>query len=295
MSLKFASTTKLPYQLLLQTRVLSQHGGQKRVCSLCDHSYIHSRHMHTPSQRKFRSNISEVKIQKCNFSSDPDDLKNDKIIKEWMSEIMENFERAEKLKAEKINKRAQKGESVANTDNSDLDNIEKEGFTTDEYLKMLREKGFTETTDKDINDDVTDSSSEFDSDNETNVGKKSQSSDKTPNDHVADSKETSKDFSKMESDDWSVVVLNEYNEVDETEPESYKQTHKPVEKFSKKKQVDTSEDSLEWSEMEIEDFVNIAPPEADMEDTWVPPISLTSKSLRLLGITNGGVVLIKKH
>lgn len=278
MAVKFTISTRQSFRQILQIRLLRQPDISRRCCSLCCAASLRYRHFQT-MQRLWGDKLSypmHKTTQKCTFSSDRDDLKNDKIIKEWMAEIMENFERAEKIKARK-NAVSAKSDSNPDDNNIDLDKLEKLGFTVEEYLKMLREKGTLNTSDEAADEEMSsDSDSELDSEpsqSETNPDKKALSGDEIPG----------KDFSKIQSEDWSVVVLHDYKDGLETEDAVDEEMEVPAKlatkKASKSEQFDSSRETIQWSEMEIEDFVNLAPPETDVAESWEPPVSLISMLL----------------
>jgi hypothetical protein len=192
-------------------------------------------------------------------------MKDDEIVKSWINEIKEDFKKGNKEsvkakladeKSDEIN--SSSGDNVNSESDSDIeklhssldedfDKLEKQGFTTEEIIDLLKKSKSLE----DIEEDFEDSDSESDGVNQAKDSDKL-SADSTESSDVNEDgvNEKSKDGtsgSRMVEEDWAVVKMRDDVKTD-------------------------------WSVVEIEDFVNVAEAEDDTDYTWESPVDFVRKN-----------------
>lgn len=195
-------------------------------------------------------------------------MKDDEIVKSWINEIKDDFEKESKFAARnKQTENEQFGESTSGESESvengirtktddlqtdvenDLDKLEKLGFTTEEIIDLLKNaKKFDENL---IEDDygLSDSESENEQSREPGEGinhKGDTLNDKNLGDDEKGATEVNANNNKMLTNDWAVVKM--------------------------KPDIKT-----DWSVVEIEDFVKVAEAEPDIEEHWQSPVDLVRK------------------
>ncbi|XP_060602007.1 uncharacterized protein LOC132755214 [Ruditapes philippinarum] len=185
------------------------------------------------------------------------DMKDDEIVKSWINKIKEDFKKGNKeaVSAESFDEKSDEINSSSgdNMDSDsdieklhssldeDFDKLEKQGFTTEEIIDLLKKSKSLE----DIEEDFEDSDSESDGVNQVKESDKL-SADSTESSDVNEDgvNEKSKDEisgSRMVEEDWAVVKMRDDVKID-------------------------------WSVVEIEDFVNVAEAEDEDDYTWESPV-----------------------
>ncbi|XP_053386155.1 uncharacterized protein LOC123538571 isoform X2 [Mercenaria mercenaria] len=184
-------------------------------------------------------------------------MKDDEIVKSWLGEIKDDFDRgyktAVKVKDEnsgKTSSNADKNssESTSETDaeilhtalENDLDKLEKLGFTTEEIIDLMKDAKSLEETEGEYDHSESENADDMELSKESNEALNSD--DKLGNTEKQNG-QSKVSTNKMKQEEWAVVKLK-------------------------------SDVKTDWSVVEIEDFVNIAEAEADVEETWGPPVDL---------------------
>ncbi|WAR09609.1 hypothetical protein MAR_034685 [Mya arenaria] len=208
---------------------------------------------------------------KYSSNSDSSDFKDDTLVKSWVKQMREDFDHEAKACGvnvdadadQKFINEAKERLEAESVEQGDSEQLEKLGYTTEEYLAMLKDTSMSSgqgdgvvryverTADShkgnnmyaEIEDKIVDDIDDFD------VGE-SQYADGT------------------EHGDSYVTLINDDEEYDgDVIDVSQVDRNAPA--------VIQSEENHLWSELEIEDFVNIAPAESAVEPAWIPPIPLT--------------------
>ncbi|KAL4217227.1 hypothetical protein ACF0H5_023679 [Mactra antiquata] len=220
----------------------------------------------------FHSNRFPLVVSR--FYSGMDD---DKLVKDWMKQIKKDFENDSKKFIENtesqsvpVDSNSEAGtndaDDVVTVDMNDFDDavekLEKHGFTVEEIIDLLKKSN--NLNDEFFSEESSDNGSSSD-DKESDIESGS-SSDSDNEEKVSDKVEAVDDNddekSKMDKPEWSVVKME-------------------------------GGIKSEWSEIEIEDFANIAEIEPDMEDEWVPPVPLIRGKSGVFDVDE--VVTILRH
>ncbi|KAH3748422.1 hypothetical protein DPMN_182867 [Dreissena polymorpha] len=271
--------------------------------------------------------------------SDSADYKNDKEVQSLLQDIREDFNRELNQISSNKSSNTHKGDDEHKVENDgEIEKYEKLGYTTEEYIAMLKERRETslnvgtlhvqginnEDDDADLHSDSSSSdsdsdsssSSSSDSDDDNNGGsgggndnsnKKSNKIVKEKNSSLEKEKTDIKVFSKPEakqslkaSANKSEIEISELSEdgiVGKTEsevlhagryrigsenPDSVVVLSYPEDdnlpgtiKAAGKGSTVAPDTGRMWSDVEIEDFVNIVQPEPDVAQPWQAPIPLT--------------------